>query len=159
TTSFLPNHFAISPDGSRLAFVAVDANRRESLWVRDLGSAGAQQLTGTDGARAPFWHPRGNGIGFFAEGKLRTIDLARGEVRVLCDARIANGGAWHADEVILFAGQVTGPVSRVAEQRPSAVSEPSGRHRRQGRTGSWGEGPRAAVESRGRLKNERKEAA
>jgi DNA-binding winged helix-turn-helix (wHTH) protein len=51
-TSFLPNHFAISPDATRFAFVAVDCDGKEALWVRDMATAGAQQLNGTQGARA-----------------------------------------------------------------------------------------------------------
>ena len=114
SVSFVPNHFAISPDGTRLAFVGVDLNLRETLWVRDLATAGAQQLSGTQGARAPFWCPDGRHIGFFAEGKLKTIDITGGAVRILCDSRVANGGAWHPDDIIVFAGQVTGPLLRVA---------------------------------------------
>ncbi|MBV8844005.1 MAG: PD40 domain-containing protein [Bryobacterales bacterium] len=112
-TSFLPNHFAISPDGRRLAFVAVDSNRKEALWVRDLATAGTQQLTGTQSARLPFWRPDSRQIGFFAEGKLKTIDIAGGAVRTLCDARVGGGGAWHSDDIIVFAGHISGPLHRV----------------------------------------------
>src|SRR5262249_2945376 len=52
----------------------------------------------------------------------------------------------------------SGSSVQFVEQPRRAVSEATGRPRRHGRTGSWGEGPKAAVESRGRLKNERKEA-
>lgn len=85
-TLFLPNHFALSPDGTRLAFVATDLNGRQGLWVRDLSAAGAQQLNGAEGARVPFWSPDSRRIGFFAGGRLKTIDIAGGAVRTLCDA-------------------------------------------------------------------------
>jgi eukaryotic-like serine/threonine-protein kinase len=112
--SFVPNHFAISPDGTRLAFVGCDVHRNEALWIRDLASGRAHQLSGTQGARAPFWRPDSSRVGFFAEGKLKTIDIAGGALRTLCDARVALGGAWHADDVIIFAGQVSGPINRIA---------------------------------------------
>ncbi len=35
-TCFLPNQFALSTDGTRLAFVAADSNARQGLWIRDL---------------------------------------------------------------------------------------------------------------------------
>lgn len=111
--SFLPNHFALSPDGTRLAFVAADANGNQTLWVRDLSAAGAQQLSATEGAKLPFWSPDSRRIGFFAGGKLNTIDMAGGAVRVLCNARVAMGGAWHSDDVIVFAGNVTGSILAV----------------------------------------------
>ena len=113
-TSFLPNHFALSPDGTRLTFVAADLDGKEGLWVRDLSAAGAQQLKGAEGARLPFWSPDSRRIGFFAEGKLKTIDITGGARRILCDARAALGGAWHSDDIIVFAGHVTGPLHRVA---------------------------------------------
>jgi Tol biopolymer transport system component/DNA-binding winged helix-turn-helix (wHTH) protein len=121
-TSFLPNHFALSPDGSRLAFVAADSYGKECLWMRDLSASGAQQLSGAEGARAPFWSPEGRRIGFFADGKLKTIDVAGGAVHILCDARVAMGGAWHSDDVIVFAGQVAGPLFRIAASGGACVA-------------------------------------
>jgi DNA-binding winged helix-turn-helix (wHTH) protein len=112
--AFLPNHFALSPDGSRLAFVAADANAKEALWVRDLSAATAQQLGDTEGARAPFWRPDNRSMGFFAGGKLKTVDIAGGAVRSVCEARVGVGGAWNSDDVILFAPHVAGPLFRVA---------------------------------------------
>ena len=114
STSFLPNHFALSPDGTLLAFVAVDPDRREMLWLRDLATGGVQQLLGTQGARTPFWRPDSRQIGFFAERKLKTIDIAGGAARTLCNAPVALGGAWHPDDVIVFAGQVAGPLYRIS---------------------------------------------
>lgn len=113
-TSFLPNHFALSRDGSRLAFIAADSNGEEALWVRDLSAATAQRLADTEGARMPFWRPDGRSVGFFAGGKLKTIDVSGGAVRILCDARVGLGGAWNSDDVIVFAPKVAGPLFRVA---------------------------------------------
>lgn len=113
STSFVPNHFALSQDGTRLAFVAADSSAKEALWVRDLSAATAQRLADTDGARAPFWRPDGLHIGFFAGGKLKTVDIAGGAVRILCEARVGVGGAWNSDDVILLAPQVAGPLYRV----------------------------------------------
>jgi Tol biopolymer transport system component len=129
-TSFIPNHFALSPDGTRLAFVAADLDGSQGLWVRDLSSAGAQQLNGAEGAKRPFWSPDSRRIGFFAEGKLKTIDMAGGSVRVLCDARQAMGGAWHSDDIIIFAGQTTGPLYRVGASggTPVPVTPIPGEH-------------------------------
>jgi len=39
--AFFAPHFALSRDGSRLAFVAADSRGRKSLWVRDLCRRGA----------------------------------------------------------------------------------------------------------------------
>ena len=38
-TSFLPGHFALSPDGMRLAFVATGPDGKNMLWVRALSAA------------------------------------------------------------------------------------------------------------------------
>ena len=113
-TTFMPNHFALSPDGTRLAFVAADPDGGQGLWVRDLSAAGAQRLNGADGARLPFWSPDNRRIGFFAGGKLNTIEIAGGAMRILCDAPFGRGGAWHPSDVIVFvAGGAVGPLSAV----------------------------------------------
>jgi DNA-binding winged helix-turn-helix (wHTH) protein/Tol biopolymer transport system component len=112
-TSFQPYNFAISPDGTRLAFVAVDRDGKSTLWVRALSAAGAQQLNGTDGAAFPFWSPDSRHIGFFAQRKLKALDIAGGMVRVLCDVASGHGGAWSRDGVIVFSPSVAGPLYRV----------------------------------------------
>jgi hypothetical protein len=48
---------AVSPDGSRIAFLANAVTGRSRLWVRALDTLTAQELPGTDGANAPFWSP------------------------------------------------------------------------------------------------------
>jgi serine/threonine protein kinase len=123
--SFLPYNFAISPDGSRLAFVALGLDGKTALWVRGLSSSNAQQLTGTEGASYPFWSPDSLRVGFFAEGRLKTIDLAASTVQTLCDAAPGFGGTWNQDGVIVFAPGITGPLYRVpaAGGTPAAVTK------------------------------------
>lgn len=113
-TWFLPFNFAISPDGRRLAFVALDRSSKTTLWVRTLSGAVAQQLAGTDGATFPFWAPDNNHVGFFAERKLRSVELGSGLVRSLCAAPSGHGGAWNPEGTILFSPSVAGPLYRVS---------------------------------------------
>jgi DNA-binding winged helix-turn-helix (wHTH) protein len=112
-TAFVPNQFTLTADGTKLAFVAAGPGEKEHLYVRDLATCGSQQLDGTEGARLPFWRPDGRSLGFFAQGKLKTIDLGGGSPRVLCEAAVPFGGAWHSDDVIIFASHVAGPLYRV----------------------------------------------
>src|SRR5262249_6752762 len=62
---------AISPDGRRLAFSALNEGKPQ-LWVRPLDSLTPQPLAGTDNASesSPFWSPDGRSVGFFVDGKL-----------------------------------------------------------------------------------------
>ena len=123
SSSFLPFNFAISPDGSRLAFVALDPNGKTALWVRSLSSATAQQLGDTDGAEFPFWSPDGRSIGFFAGGRLKTVNLAGGSMQTLCDVQIPFGATWNRDGTIVFSPTLFGPLNRVqASGGTSAVA-------------------------------------
>jgi serine/threonine protein kinase/Tol biopolymer transport system component len=112
-SSFLPYNFAIAPDGSRLAFVALGPDGKTALWVRALSSSNAQQFEGTEGATFPFWSPDGLHVGFFAQGRLKAIDLANSAVQNLCDASAGSGGTWNRDGVIVFAPGMIGPLYRV----------------------------------------------
>jgi Tol biopolymer transport system component/predicted Ser/Thr protein kinase len=94
---------AVSPDGRRLAFVAT-LDGKDSLWVRDLDSLAARALTGTDGADDPFWSPDSRSIAFFADGKLKRIEVAGGPALTLCDASgEPRGGSWNKNDTIVFA--------------------------------------------------------
>jgi serine/threonine protein kinase/Tol biopolymer transport system component len=95
-------HIAVSPDGQFLAFVASNSEGTDLLWLRPLGSPTTQALSGTDGANCPFWSPDSRSIGFFAQGKLKKIDVSGGPAQTLCDAPDGFGGAWNRDGVIVF---------------------------------------------------------
>ena len=73
------------------------------LWVRPLGAIAAQPLPGTDGAGLPFWSPDSRWIGFFAQAKLKKVDVNGGPPQILCDAPQGTGGTWNRDGTILFA--------------------------------------------------------
>jgi eukaryotic-like serine/threonine-protein kinase len=92
----------ISPDGRTLLLVAVNAQGANMVWVRPLDSPSARPLPGTEGADAPFWSGDGLSIGFFADGKLKTVEASGGHVLTLCDAPSPAGGTWNQQGVILF---------------------------------------------------------
>jgi serine/threonine protein kinase/Tol biopolymer transport system component len=93
---------ALSPDGRQLVFVGNEEGQQK-LWIRALDRIQAQPLAGTEGASFPFWGPDSRKIGFFADGKLKRLDLSGGQLQVLADAPIALGGSWSPDDTILFA--------------------------------------------------------
>jgi Tol biopolymer transport system component len=92
---------AVSPDGQRLAFVAISEGV-EKLCVRSLERVTAQPIPGSERGFNPFWSPDGAALGFFADGKLKSVDIAGGVPRVLADAPNGRGGTW-AGDVIVFA--------------------------------------------------------
>jgi eukaryotic-like serine/threonine-protein kinase len=105
---------ALSPDGSRMAFVATSSGIN-MLWVRPLSGVSAQPLAGTDGASNPFWSPDSRYLGFFANRKLKRIEASGGPPQTLADASLGRGGSWNREGVILFV-----PNSREVVHRVSA---------------------------------------
>jgi Tol biopolymer transport system component len=109
-----PNEFAVSPDGSMLAFVAADSAGQGTLWVRDFGRFEARELPGTRNAFLPFWSPDSRQVGFFADGKLRKMRVSGGNPEVICDAATGRGASWSRDGTIVFSPAPTGPLFKVA---------------------------------------------
>ena len=105
----LGGHSAISPEGSAVVFVGVDSLSQQGLWVRPLNSTEARRLAGTSNATYPFWSPEGTSIGFFADGKLKTIDARGGPAISLADAPFGRGGTWNRDGEILFTPNISDP--------------------------------------------------
>jgi serine/threonine protein kinase len=104
----------LSPDGTRLAFTALDDKGKVLLYVRLLTSLTAQPLSGTDDSMYPFWSPDSREVGFFAGGKLKKINASGGPPQSICDATNGRGGAWSQDGVIVFTSSASQPLLRVS---------------------------------------------
>ncbi len=93
----------LSPDGRRIAFVAVERGK-SLVWVRSLDGASMQQpLSGTEGASFPFWSPDSRSVGYFAGNKLWRTEVAGGAPLAICDANLGRGASWGVDGFIVFA--------------------------------------------------------
>jgi len=114
--------FALSPDGRRVAFAASDNSVRR-LWVRALDSTSAQPVPGTEGAMSPFWSPDGDQLGFFADFKLKRIDLGGAQPQVLAAVpssfRTRHMGRRRSDPVLM--GSHAG-VPRAFFRRPTTAA-------------------------------------
>ncbi len=107
-------HIALSPDGSMLAYVAVDEGSGEGvIYVQPIGTPDATRLNGTEGASYPFWSPKNDYVAYFAQGKLKKIPATGGTAQVLASAGHARGGSWSKKDVIIYAPDSGGPLWRV----------------------------------------------
>lgn len=103
---------AISPDGTKIAFVAM-RDGQKAIWLRDLSSSEAKPIPGTEDGYAPFWSPDGRYLAYFGQQKLKKIAINGGAPEVLCDAEDARGGTWGSKNVILFTPTRFSPIYAV----------------------------------------------
>ncbi len=104
---------AISPDGSSLVYVA-GTTRGPQLFRRRIDEYEATPIPGTEGAKAPFFSPDGQWVGFFADGKLKKVSLAGGAPFTIATTTVAVGGTWAPDDSIIFAPGEVFELSRVS---------------------------------------------
>ena len=112
---------AISPDGSRVAFVAAQGAARR-IFVRALNAFDAVPVTGTEGGTSPFWSPDGRALGFFARSRLWRVDLAGGTARVLTTVVDPRGGTWTPDNKIVYSPQPDGGLYKVSADGGTPVA-------------------------------------
>jgi eukaryotic-like serine/threonine-protein kinase len=95
---------SISPDGRQLAFVAVTSAGTQQIWLRRLDADVARPLAGSEGAARPFWSADNRAVGFFADGKIKRLDLPNGSPQIVCDAPYLGGmsATWGSQGVIVF---------------------------------------------------------
>jgi serine/threonine-protein kinase len=114
------NAIAISADGTRLAYVS---GTPAKLFVRKLNQRKATELPGTENARAPFFSPDGQWLGFISRGgdKINKISVEGGAVVPLAaDSQGLTRGAWGEDGNI-YVGRTS-----IALHDPAIVRIPSG---------------------------------
>ncbi len=99
-------HAVISPDGQYVVFRGLDSARTRQLWVRELRSERPVALPGTRDGEYPFWSFDSRSIGFFAQGKMKRVDISGSPPLTLADAPSGRGGAWGVTGEIVFAPSV-----------------------------------------------------
>ena len=124
---------SISPDGRRIVFAATGVDGRSQLWLRPLDGDISVPIPGTEGATFPFWSPDSRFVAFFAQGKLKKMEPPGGVPLIICDAANGRGGAWNADDVILFAPEGRSPLYRVPASggvpaKVTTLGDPTGEH-------------------------------
>jgi serine/threonine-protein kinase len=92
---------AISPDGSRLVYVAERGNDTQ-LYVRAMDQSEARVVPGTEGAYGPFFSPDGQWVGFGAGSKFKKVSLTGGTPINICDGNGDGGPSWGQDDTIIF---------------------------------------------------------
>lgn len=106
----------ISPDGRRLAFIALGNDGESRLWVRSLETLEAHPLDGTDGARGyPFWSWDSRALVYSNGRQIRRIDASGGPSQPIADLTAdyrMHGGFWSPDDRVVFA----------LDQRPTGQS-------------------------------------
>ena len=105
---------AVSPDGSDVVYVA-RRDTAQQLFLRALDQYETRPIPGTEGARAPFFSPDGEWVGFYAGGSLKRVRLADGESHTIADSVAAEfaGASWGADGTIVL-GSLGSGLARVS---------------------------------------------
>ncbi len=100
-----PGPAALSPDGTMVAFTAVDEAGTTLLYLRHLDQGESVSLSGTQSANYPFWSPDSRYIGYFDETgkKLKKVAVGGGPPVTICPAENGKGGSWNEAGQIVFA--------------------------------------------------------
>jgi serine/threonine-protein kinase len=122
----------LSPDGRALAFVFGEG-AKTALRLRRLDALEAINVPESFGARAPFFSPDGQWVGFFARGHLMKAPVSGGAPSQLSAVRDARGGAFCGNDTIVFSADISGGLMKVSarggEPQPLTTAEAKSRER------------------------------
>jgi len=106
----LDGRFAVSPDGSRVAFVGRQEKGDTLLYVRALDATGARVFPGSERAWNPFFSPDGEWIAFFDQvSTLKKVPANGGPVVTVAKANFRDSvGTWTKDGWIVLTQPVSG---------------------------------------------------
>jgi serine/threonine protein kinase/Tol biopolymer transport system component len=105
---------SISPDGRHLVFIAYAQGHR-MLWVRALAELEVHSLPGTEGAYSVFWSPDSHDVAFFADGKLKRIEVSGKSLQTVCDLPHPGDatGTWGSRGTLLLSQEEDGRIYSV----------------------------------------------
>src|SRR5262249_60800776 len=85
--------------------LAAAVNGKRQLWLRPMDGLQFQPVPDTEDAQLPFWSPDSRHIGFFAQSKLKKVDVRGGPSQSLCSADAGIGATWDSNDVILLSSR------------------------------------------------------
>ena len=111
-----------SPDGKRLV-ATLKVSGTTQLFQRLVSEPDWQPITGTEGARDPFFSPDGNTVAFFARAELKMVPLTGGATAIISAAN-ARGGTWESNKSLIYTPGTDSPLYRVSSTggEASAIS-------------------------------------
>lgn len=128
--------FAVSPDGARLAFTAMDTSGVFQTFIRDLDGLESRPLADSSGSYHVFWAPDSLSLFMTVGGSLRRRNLESDSYQVLCEtpAMMLTGALMGSD--LLISGRSTNFVVPASGGTPRAMKEfypwpqvlPDGKH-------------------------------
>ena len=120
--------FAISPDGTQIAYIARAPTGGPAIFIRPVASLTARMLItgGTGGLtyEKPFWSPDGSALGFRMGAKLLRVSAAGGDPQTICTlpGLQFSGACWAPDGTILYGAE---PFNREGGRTPGLYRVPA----------------------------------
>jgi serine/threonine-protein kinase len=114
---------ALSPDGTRLAYIGEAPDGARQLWIRQRDQLNATPLPDTRWPESPFFSPDGEQVGFFKpRGTIRTVPVGGGTPATLTNSLVGYAGAsWGPNGNVYADGEGFSGLVRVS---PGGTSEP-----------------------------------
>ena len=91
-----------SPDGRSIAFEGILPDGSSKIFVRSLDEKETHPVPGTENAQSPFWSYDGKMLGFFADGKMKKIDLSGGSPTTITAVLNERGATWNKNDIIVY---------------------------------------------------------
>ena len=94
---------AFSPDGRRIAFLAVDAKGERSIALRALDTPAVSFVPHTKDGSQPFFSPDGQSLAFTAGNRLNRVSFLGGTVTTILEGNVPQAGSvWGPDDWITY---------------------------------------------------------